>query len=303
MVVGIPGLLLALLVSRMKEPVRGMSEGGSTPWTTHAHPFRETGHELLTVLPGINFLCLIAQRASAGLITTNLVAALASAATFFSLYQWLGNPGQWIALGVAVYCALTWGQSLRVRKREVFRAIFPTPTVVLSCIAFPLMSLVSYGTGFWIIPYILRAYHVSATQVGVVVGLGAIGALPTGIAMMYAQDLTTVYVLFFVFTIFTTMYNGPAYATINDLVLPHMRGTVTALCLLATTLIGLALGPYITGVISTKLSEGGMNPIESLRRGVLALFVFDCIAIVLLLIACRTIGRDQARIRELAAAG
>src|SRR3546814_14570596 len=43
---------------------------------------------------------------------------------------------------------------------------------------------------------------------------------------------------------------GAAAATTQDLVLPRMRGTATATFFLATTLVGLALGPYMAGQVS-----------------------------------------------------
>ena len=44
---------------------------------------------------------------------------------------------------------------------------------------------------------------------------------------------------------------GAAAATTQDLVLPRMRGTATATFFIGTTLIGLALGPYLAGRVST----------------------------------------------------
>ena len=48
---------------------------------------------------------------------------------------------------------------------------------------------------------------------------------------------------------------GAAAATSQSLVLPRMRGVATATFFLATTLVGLALGPFLAGWVSA--SNGG----------------------------------------------
>ena len=47
--VGLPGLVMAVWVATLREPVRGLSEGLVTP--EHPHPFRTTFQELMAVLP------------------------------------------------------------------------------------------------------------------------------------------------------------------------------------------------------------------------------------------------------------
>ena len=48
---------------------------------------------------------------------------------------------------------------------------------------------------------------------------------------------------------------GASGATVQDLVLPRMRGTAIAFFTIGTTLIGLALGPYLAGRISTVTGD------------------------------------------------
>ena len=55
---------------------------------------------------------------------------------------------------------------------------------------------------------------------------------------------------------------GGAAATTQDLVLPRMRGTATGTFFIGTTLLGLALGPYLAGRVSTlsgSLSVGMLS--------------------------------------------
>jgi MFS family permease len=336
MVVGLPGVLMAFWAHRLKEPIRGMSEAIPKARPRHPHPFRATFNEFLAIFPVINLVHLAAGKASRKMLAGNVLGGLMIALLAFGMYRWLGNLIQWTALGIGLYCAFTWSQSLALRSPDVFSMIFHSPTIMLTILAFPMMALVSYGTGFWIIPYVLRAHPVSATEVGIVMGLSAVigglsgvafggwladllrkrweagrlyvglisvgGAVPTGLAILYAESLLAIYICYFLFLFFKPMYIGPATATVNDLVLPQMRGTVTALYLLAVTFIGLALGPYLMGSISTRLAQGGMDPVEALRLGIEAPFLFYGIASVLVLMACKTIKNDHQRVKDITAA-
>ena len=69
---------------------------------------------------------------------------------------------------------------------------------------------------------------------------------------------------------------GAAAATTQDLVLPRMRGTATATFFLATTLVGLALGPYMAGQVSAmtgNLATGVLSTLVIVPLGLAALFV------------------------------
>ena len=79
---------------------------------------------------------------------------------------------------------------------------------------------------------------------------------------------------------------GAAAATTQDLVLPRMRGTATATFFLATTLIGLALGPYLAGFVSATT--------HSLGTGVKSILVIVPVGLTLLIFAYRLVPRAEA---------
>ena len=70
--VGIPGLLLALWVMTLREPVRGAIDGMPTP--ENPHPFKGFVEELLQVIPP--FTLLGAARRGMGALAINVVAAI-----------------------------------------------------------------------------------------------------------------------------------------------------------------------------------------------------------------------------------
>jgi hypothetical protein len=75
------------------------------------------------------------------------------------------------------------------------------------------------------------------------------------------------------------MWVGPAVAAYQDFVLPQMRGIAGATYLLGSTMVGLALGPYITGKVSVLTS--------SLATGVLSMLVMTPVIIASLVLVCR----------------
>ncbi|MGI1678468.1 MAG: MFS transporter [Cellvibrionaceae bacterium] len=334
MLVGIPGILMSLWVRTLKEPIRGMSEGVAP--RVEPRPFALAFDELMGILPICNMVTLKKRGATTKVLLINLIVALILVSTGWGLYQWLGSAIQWIALGIGIHSAFTWCQSLALKSPEMFEIMFESKTLVLICIAFPCIGFVGYGGNFFSVPYLLRQHDVSHAEIGTIIGLTAavaawlgvsfggiladklrqkfehgrlmvafvsmLLAVPCGFAVLFAEDMTTVYIFNFFYMFFSPMYIGPATSTVNDLVLPHMRATVSALYLMMMTFIGLALGPYVMGVTSALIEAGGKDSATALREGILWGYVMLIVAGVLILTACRTIQGDHARIKAIAAA-
>jgi MFS family permease len=330
MLVGIPGLLMALWVRTLKEPVRGMSEGLTV--AAEPHPFRVAWREFMAVLPGFNLYTLI--REGTGRSTSiNLGFLLLLLLCSWGLWRWLGSPVQWIAMGLGIYSSFTWMQLLLLRSPAVHTAIFRNTTVMLTCIAFPCIGFVSYGSNFFAVPYLLRAHEVSNAQLGTIIGLTAAVAawlgvstggivadrlrarwvhgrllvglactvltLPFALGVYFSPSLTMVYVFNALVMFVSPMYIGPAMSTVNDLVPPQMRGTVSAFYLLMMTFIGLAMGPFVMGQISSALNASGRDSAEALREAVMWGHGMLLVAFILIAIACMTIKRDHERLRNL----
>jgi hypothetical protein len=68
------------------------------------------------------------------------------------------------------------------------------------------------------------------------------------------------------------LWAGSIVALFQDLVLPRMFGTVGAVYLLGSNMIGLALGPYVSGKVATLTG--------SLRAGVFSLLVAPAVGLV-----------------------
>lgn len=317
--VGFPGLLLALWVRTLREPVRGQSEGRAAP-APEPHPFREFVRELAAVIPPFTIVRLAMAGAGRAVLATNLLSAAAIACVAALLIRVLGNPAQWIALGVGAYSAVSWAQTLILRDRATALMLLRTPTLRYAAPGFALLAFVGYGIGFWTPPYFVRLHGISEAEAGLVLGgtaalagwfgttLGGVLAdrfrarhaaarlyvgiggglfsVPLAALLFTTESKTVAYVLNFPTLVAVSLWIGPGASTVQDLVLPRMRGTASAAYLLVVTFIGLALGPYVIGRLSVAL--GGLRPALLCALGA------DGAAIVLLALAARHLPRDEA---------
>lgn len=167
--VGLPGILLAVLVWTLREPVRGLSEGIATQPT--AHPFREAGLELASVLPPFHLIRLWQLNAGTRGIAVNLVIGLLIGLAAWGLIAVTGTPVQWGSLAVGVYAVTSWVQSLRLRDPATFAMIFKRKSMIFALIGFGSIAFVGYGLTFWAPPFFQRVHGVSATEAGMIVGL------------------------------------------------------------------------------------------------------------------------------------
>jgi MFS family permease len=287
MAVGLPGLLLALWVATLREPVRGLSEGIVMP--AEPTPFRKFGKELSSVLPPLTILHAAGHGGRA--LGVNLV-GLAIAGLFFAgMSHFTGNWPQWLALGLAGYAVFSWSQSLFYRDRPTHELIWGTPTFLLMVVAFGMVSLTGYAHGFWGAPYAIRNFGADKALIGLFLGGGgaaagflsiiaggtigdhlrktsANGRIVVGFATILlpipfillqytTSSLTMFYIWAFMVSLTGSLWVGIAGATAQDLVLPRMRGAATATFLIGTTVIGLGMGPFLAGRLSELLGNLG----------------------------------------------
>lgn len=316
--VGIPGLIVALWVATLREPVRGQADGIVTP--CNPRPFRSFFDELLTVIPPLTLIG--ATRRGPAALAVNLVAAALVALTAWSLIAATGSGLQWIAVGVGVYAVFSWATGLRTRDPAAFRLIWGTPAFMCTTIGYGLVAFQSYAVSFWAAPYAEELFQISKSETGFWVGgtgalagfLGVIAggrlsdqarqrnpagrilviggapllAAPFVLLAFTTESAAIFYAAHFMAVMLTSAALGGAAATTQDLVLPRMRGVATATFFLATTLIGLSLGPYMAGYVSTLTGNRSI--------GILSILAMAPISLLLLIIAYRELPRAEATI-------
>ena len=320
----------------LREPVRGQSEGlpESEP---HPHPFREFARELASVLPPFTLFSL-ARAGGARVVAWNLAAAAVVIVVAGVLIAWVGDPEQWIALGVGAYSTFSWGQGLRLRDPPTFAMIFRSRAMLLLSLGFASFAFVTYGLGFWTPSFFELAHGQSKTEIGTVLGLSAaaggligvtgggwlsdllkqrtpnarlwLGGLalllsaPTGYWLLTTPSLMTAYVLNFLFATFSPLWLGSGASAVNELVMPRMRAVASAFYILVLTFIGLAMGPYTMGEISDSLATAGASPAEALRGAMVAGLAMLGVAAGFLLLASRFLPAEEAsRLERARAAG
>ena len=319
--VGVPGLLLALWVASLREPPRPPAEQADT-----RHPLIDFLIDLSMLLPPLTFIHAALRGPAAFLI--NVIMAFAMIALALGMTELTGNFPQWSSIAFGYYAVFSWAATLRRHDPATFALIWGTPAFICTALGYGLVSLGAYALAFWSAPYAETVLKLPKDELAFVLGgsgalsgfLGVIlgGRLsdwlrvrnPSGriLVIMFGIIAPVVpiwigfttetpalfYVMNFLAGMFAATALGAAAATTQDLVLPRMRGTATASFFLATTLVGLGLGPYMVGQISTLTG--------SMRVGVLSLIGVAPISLALLMYAYRALPKAEATIAERARA-
>lgn len=329
LVVGIPGLLLALWVASLREPVRGAMDGVAS--ASSPRPFADFFADLSTIIPP--FTVIGAARRGPVALAINLAAA-----AFVIVFAWVmirltGNLPQWSSVALGYYAVFSWASSLRSKDPATFRLIWGTPAFICTTLGYGLVSLTAYGVAAWSPPYAETVLKLPKAELALVLGgSGAVSGFagvilggwvsdalrarnPAGrilailfgviapvvpIWIGYTTDNALVfYVMNFLAGMFGAAALGAAAATTQDLVLPRMRGTATASFFLGTTLVGLSFGPYMVGQISDlagTMVDGKL--VGDLRTGILSLIGVAPIAVVLLIFAYRAVPKAEATLAQ-----
>ena len=323
--VGLPGLVLALWVLTLREPVRGAIDGLPTP--EDPAPFRGFVQELFQVIPP--FTVFGAALRGTGALVVNLLGAAFFAGLAWALWRWTGVFEQWLFLGVGYYAVFSWAMGLRARDLPTFKLTWGSPAFLCVVLGYGTVAFTAYAASYWGAPYAERALGVDKTDLGWFLGAPAAVAgflgviiggrladfllerrpegrvwvilfgLVTPLPAMWLAYTTDDVVLFYIGAFLAQMLSaaalGAAAASSQALVLPRMRGLATATFFLSTTLIGLGLGPFMAGYVSATNGD-------DLSFGVLSTLIAAPFGFVLLIAALRLVPQAAASVVERARA-
>ena len=289
--VGLPGLLLAVWVLTLREPARGAIDNLPTQSDPHPFrgfvrelftvipPFTlfgaaQRGRGALAVNVMVIGICTVAALGMTELLGTGpgrFVSAVSD---------------QWLFLGVGYYSVFCWATALKSRDLPTFRLTWGSPAFLCTILGYGMVAFMAYAASYWGAPYAERTLGVTKSELGLLLGapsavagflgvifggraadwlfaryangriwvvlFGLLAPIPTAIGMFTTDNVNNFFVLAFITQMFTASALGAAAAASQALVLPRMRGIATATFFLATTLVGLALGPYMAGYVSAK---------------------------------------------------
>jgi len=332
--VGLPGLLLAIWVATLKEPIRGAIDGLETK--EDPHPFRGFMRELYTVIPPFTLVGAAAR--GRGALALNIAVLLFALVIAYGLTIILDSGSglilplitdQWLLLAVGYYAVFCWATSLRQRDYPTFMLTWGSPAFLCTILGYGTVAFMAYSASYWGAPYAERVFDISKGELGfwlggggaaggflgVILGgrmadflysryssgrifvvlFGLLSPIPFAIVQYTTDSLTLFLVLNIVVGALAAAALGAAAASSQALVLPRMRGTATATFFLATTLVGLALGPYTAGYVSAQ-NDGDLS------AGVLTTLWIAPVGLLLLLAAIKLVPKEGSTVVERARA-
>ncbi|MFC3098252.1 spinster family MFS transporter [Alteraurantiacibacter palmitatis] len=317
-IVGFPGLVLALWVLTLKEPVRGVFEGEAN--ANQINAWSTFFSEVVLILPP--FTLIGAARRGARAFAVNVAAACLFTILAVAAIRIMGNPAQFILIGIGFYATFTWATALRARDPETFQLTWGSAAFMGVVLVYACVSYVGYTVTYWAAPYAERTFALSKTDLGWVIGapnalggfLGVLlggwladrlarrfaagrifvalialgGAVPLVLVGYGSPSSTTFLLCNFLVQAGTASALGACGAASLALVRPQMRGTATAIFLLGATLIGLGFGPFVAGFVSEQTG--------ALANGVKASLVAVVPGLVALAVVVRHYARSLARL-------
>jgi MFS family permease len=321
-ILGAPGLALALVVASLKEPPRA---------GVVAVPLaRLIAREFSDNLPPFTFVSLY-RLGGAELLLSNLALAAAAIAGAAALAWLTGDLVQWSAIALGAYSVTSWGQALKRRDRPLYRLTFGCPTYMLLLVGVALANCAIGAFQVWGAPYAIRTLGMSAGSAGIALGLtfaigagagvilgsivndqwkrrdvrapiwltlaGLGGSIPSGLVMVTTREPAVYVSAFFVVSVCSTAWAGATAALIQDLVLSRMRGAAISAMTLVSVIIVSGMGPYLVGKVSTLTG--------SLATGMISAQALVPLAVVFLLLTAARLGGEgpQARVDRAEAAG
>ena len=201
-----PGLVLAWLIWRMREPERGAMDGIRSP--EDPHPFKASANVLGAVTPGINWFYLWGRNAGAKQWGINLISlaviVLVCRYMMGALQEYSPRPDtplfgtsfnahelQWFVVGFGAFVILNMFQSLKLTDRPTYNVV-TSPSVLLLIVVAGLQTSINYGVMGFTPSFLGREYGLDRAQTGVRFGLlaAALGLVGPVIAGPLSDWLT-----------------------------------------------------------------------------------------------------------------
>jgi MFS transporter, Spinster family, sphingosine-1-phosphate transporter len=321
-VMGFPGLILALLASRLRE----LDRRPPPPIVETLRRWGQSGMRGVT-----HYVMPLAVCAGVGALL----------AGFLSLFEGIPSQIGTAVFGVGVSIGIAWTVwrlvPLAVRRTteagavaanaledfvDAASLVLRTPTLIWVFLGGAMVTFAVNGLIAWAAAFMQRVHGLSVASVGAHFGVwalagGVAGALfggrladrlqqrwrggrvlaagagfvlgaPVCAALLLVEDLRWFAPLILATYFLYTWYNGPLAAVILDVVPPAVQASVLGAFVLFSHLAGDALAPPLIGYLSDRTG--------SLRTAMLVLPAVGLLGGLVILIALKTVGRDMTRV-------
>ena len=209
----------------------------------------------------------------------------------------------------------------------VFKTLMSKPTFWMLSLGASLTSLGGYAGSAWMVPHFIRSFHMGYSEVGLKFGL--VGIVPMAIgtylggwlsdhlgqkslkwyALVPMLSSAVMAPMFFVAlqmqnpwilmaiwvipAICSGIWFAPVFGSIQNLVPPNMRAFSSSINLFIINIIGLGIGPTLTGGLSTYFTlPDGSNAGEALQMALSIVVWVYVLAAGLYFLASRTIAEN-----------
>jgi MFS family permease len=209
--------------------------------------------------------------------------------------------------------------------KQVFLELWNRRSFRHLSIAAGLHAFVGYGAGNWMPPFLARVHGMESGEISTWLGpiaavCGAGGAflggwltdryggrdprfyiwIPAGAIVasvplqlfVYSHgDAVTALLVYTVPVVLGAMYLGPMLAMVHGMVRPRMRAFASSILFFVLNLIGLGLGPLVTGALSDALAVS-MGLGEGLRWALIIVTLANVWCVIHYLLGARTLRQD-----------
>lgn len=212
--------------------------------------------------------------------------------------------------------------------REVLAHLWARRSFRFLILGASLQSFVGYGVGYWIPAFLIRSHDMGTAAIGTwLFWLGIPGMLGTflggwlgdrfshrdvrwyvwlpGIANLIALPFSVFFYLWPVASVALLVsalpgllggyYLGPTFALTQAMATMRMRAMAASIMLFMINLIGMGLGPQVTGIASDLLGAPSVFGADGLRMALIAVTAVNAIAALCYFAAGRDLRHDLGR--------
>jgi predicted MFS family arabinose efflux permease len=215
--------------------------------------------------------------------------------------------------------------------RDVFRFLLSRRSFRFMVLGAALHSFVGYGVGYWIPAFLIRSHHLGTALIGELLfylgfagllgtflggylgdrlarrdgrwyvwlpAIATIVAIPFSLFFYLWSDYAVAMVVAIVPAMLGAYYLAPTFALTQAMVGLRMRAMAASIMLFIINLIGMGLGPQLTGVLSDVLNAYTGLGAESLRWALVCVLMVNVAAALCYFIASKDLREDLAKPKE-----